>query len=143
MTNPRKDAGTRAESSVVRWLHAHGYPDARRQVLAGSKDKGDLWVTLGVIAEVKTRNTAAGLGQPGEAELAKWMAETEAERVNAKAAHAVLIVKRKGTADPGRWWAYVPANELANQVACLDPTNAPISMDLATWVRLMRAGAFE
>jgi hypothetical protein len=142
MTNKPKNRGTAAESAVVKWLHTNGYPDARRQPPTGNKDQGDLWVNLRTIAEVKTRNTAAGLGQPGEAELAKWMAETEAERVNAGAWHAVLIVKRRGTSNPGRWFAYVPATYLANQVAFLDPTNAPISMDLATWVRLMRAGAF-
>lgn len=139
--NKSKARGTWAESAVVKWLHANGYPDARRQVLTGSRDQGDLWVTPGVIAEVKVRAGAAGVGQPGEVELARWMAETEAERRHANASLAVLIVKRCGTTDPGRWFAYIPASSLAHifgEFAQAVPS-ATLCMSVATWAYWLRA----
>lgn len=140
----QKQAGTSAESAVVKYLHDHGHPEARRLVLAGSADQGDVWVTHGVIAEVKHRRTTtsnAGVGQPGKAELAKWMAEAETERINARADIAVLIVKRSGTTNVGDWWAYLPLWAVGDLLDVdrsepMEPVH-PIGMSVDTFLSLV------
>lgn len=104
-----RDKGTAAETAVVRWARANGFPWADRGPLRGAHDQGDVTLCPGVIAEVKSHAGAASVGQPAQAQLASWMAETETERANAEADIAILVVKRKGTSDVGRWWVYVPA----------------------------------
>lgn len=99
MSNPSKAKGTAAETAVVRYLQANGFPHARRQPLAGSRDIGDVWVCPWTIAEVKVRT-----GPYSDADVDKWLDECEVERVNAKADECWLIVKRPGKASPEHWW---------------------------------------
>ncbi len=48
-----------------------------------------------------------------DGQVAVWLAETERERVNAHADVGVLVLRRRGKASPGAWWAVVPADALA------------------------------
>lgn len=106
MANPSKDKGTRAETAVVRYLGEHGVR-AERKALHGSADEGDVRADLadGVTAciEVKARKRV---------DLAKWMAETAAERDNAGAGVGILVVKPAGVGRPGRWWACMELDDL-------------------------------
>lgn len=149
MTNPSRAKGTWAESKVVTWARANGYPHADRQPLRGNRDAGDVALCPGVIVEVKSHNGAPAVGQPPPSTLAAWMAQTEAERVNAHADVGVLVVKRRGTTNPGGWWAYVPVWTLAELI---DPSvrvvfpnlNAPAFLmldDVATMLRAAGYGA--
>lgn len=148
MTNRSKQRGTAAETAALRWLREHGFPWTERLALSGIHDRGDLSLLPGcaVIAEVKNHATAA-TGQPGDAVLTKWMAETERERNNAGADHAALIVKRKGTTDVGRWFCYLPLGRLYRLVdeafTCpRDWREATACIDVATWVHLLRRGGW-
>lgn len=93
MTNRPKAIGTRGETAVTRYAREHGFPLADRRPLKGTLDEGDVLLTVGLIAEVKSGKSAqnASLGQ-----IRKWLAETERERVNAGAEHAILVVQRRG-----------------------------------------------
>lgn len=117
MTNRPKQRGTAAETAVVRWCQANGFPWSERLTLTGAHDRGDISLIPGhaVIVEVKAHATAA-TGQPTAGQLAAWMAETETERSNAGADIGVLVVKRKGTTDVGQWWAYITAGAFAGLV---------------------------
>ena len=42
MTNRPKAIGTAAETAVVRYLAAHGFPAAERRALHGATDLGDI-----------------------------------------------------------------------------------------------------
>lgn len=53
MANPQKARGTRWESEVVRFLHAHGFPEARRNVQHGARDIGDIGGIPGFAIEAK------------------------------------------------------------------------------------------
>lgn len=157
MSNRPKQRGTAAETAVTRWLRDNGFPWADRLTLTGINDRGDICLLpgLAVIAEVKNHATAA-TGQPAPAQLTGWMAETEKERDNAKADHAALIVKRKGTTDVGRWFAYVPLGHLVrlergleanvgqHKVTDLWPAiyGQPVGIDVATWAQLLRRGGW-
>ena len=79
--------GTSWESAIVTYLRANGVPHAERRALNGSRDRGDLAGLPGVVCEAKS---AARL------ELAVWLAEAEAERVNDGADIAFVWHKRRG-----------------------------------------------
>jgi hypothetical protein len=104
MTTRPKDIGTAAETAVVRYLRGNGFPHAERRALTGSLDQGDITGTPGIAWEVKG-GAAAARASDGQVNL--WLAETEAERVNAHADHGILIIRRAGIgpANAGRWWA--------------------------------------
>lgn len=123
--NRPKRIGTAAETAIVRHARDHGYPGADRQPLRGNLDQGDVTLCPGVIVEAKSHKTAAA-GQPGPKVLATWLDETELERVNARAAHSLLIVKRAGTTDVGKWWAYLPMWQMS---ALLNVPDAPPEPD--------------
>lgn len=111
------DRGKRAERDLVTWLRGHGWPGAERTVRTGhrtrtrtSVDRGDVDGTPGVAWQLKdVADSALSL-------IPKWLAETEAQRVAAGADVGVLVVKRRGHADPGDWYAFVPLVELMHEV---------------------------
>lgn len=102
-----KDIGTRGETAVTRYAREHGFPLADRRPLKGINDEGDVLLCPGLIAEVKSGKSAqaASLGQ-----IRKWLAETERERVNARADHALLVVQRRGhgVERVGDWECWMP-----------------------------------
>lgn len=113
MTNRSRDKGTAWETAIVGYLRASGAPHAERRRLSGAKDRGDIAGLPGVVVEAKW--AAARL------ELAAWIAEAEAERVNAGAELAVVWHHRRGKASPGDGY---------------------VTMTGATLVRLLRAAGY-
>lgn len=148
MSNPPRQKGTAAETAVTRWARDNGFPHADRQPLRGGRDQGDITLTPGVIAEVKAYRLPTGV--PTHGQLTEWMRQTEVEQENARADVGVLIVKRPGTADPGRWFAYVTAWTLAELIyagrtseAGTSPANtAPVCLTLASLTALLRAAGW-
>lgn len=106
-----KDIGTSAETAVVRYLQANGWAGAERRALRGTKDAGDITGTPGVCWEVKGGNAAK---TASDGQIDAWLDELAAEKLNAAADVAVLVVQRKGVGpgNAGRWWAIVPAYQL-------------------------------
>ena len=102
MTNRSKNLGTAAESAVVKYLQANGFGTAERRALHGSTDLGDITGIPGVVIEVKAGKAAEGAS---DGLVNMWLAETDIEKRNAKAAVGVLVLKRKGKATAGDWWA--------------------------------------
>lgn len=151
MTNRPKARGTAAETAVVRYARTHGYPWAERLALQGAADCGDISLIPGraAIIEVKSYAGAPSAGQPGPALLAEWMAQTAAERDNAGADLALLVVRRKGTTDPGRWFAYATVGDLAvlaGDAHLHHPgsvhLDAPVCLALADMLNLARGGGY-
>lgn len=137
-----KDIGTATETAVVRYLRANGFPHAERRALTGSLDCGDITGIPGVAFEVKG-GTAAKIASDGQVHL--WLAETEAERVNAKADVGVLVMQRAGVGvvNAGRWFAVLDSWTLANLMADLAPPSrtsprVPVRMFLGDLVHLLR-----
>lgn len=145
--NRPKARGTAAETATLRWLRDNGFVWAERLTLTGHHDRGDISLLPGnlIIAEIKNHATAA-TGQPGQKQLAAWMAETDRERANARADHALLVVKRKGTTNPGAWWCYVTTATFAaltgSAISPIPYAEAPVCADLSTITALLRHAGY-
>lgn len=85
--SPNKQRGTTFETLVVRFLQTVGFPYAERRALHGNLDKGDVTGCGPLVFECKAAKRH---------ELSGWLAETEAERVNANADYGILVIKRQG-----------------------------------------------
>ena len=94
-----KAKGTAAETAVVRYLKDHGFPHAERRALHGTADKGDITGCGPVVFEVKNHKTM---------DLAGWIKELETEMSNAAVDTGAVIAKKRGTTDPGEWYAIMP-----------------------------------
>jgi len=146
MSNPSKQKGTACETAIVRFLRANGFGGADRQPLRGNRDAGDIAVCPGIIIEAKTSKRTGPPGLPPEQLLATWLDQTELERVNAGAAIGLLVIKRHGTTNPGRWLCWWRLEHLADVLAdgrYADIVwSAPVMLDLANTVELLRQSGY-
>ena len=98
--------GIQAERDLARWLRGNGFPHAERAVRTGfraadrtSADPGDIAGTPGIVWSVK--DCAAE-------QITKWLVELDGMQGDAgTSGFALLVVKRRGSADPGRWWCWL------------------------------------
>jgi hypothetical protein len=149
--NKPKAIGTATETAVVRYLQAHGFPQAERRALRGIEDAGDVTGCPGLCIEVKGGEAAKSAS---DLLVADWLEETEKERVNAGADVGVLVLQRRGVgpANAGRWWAVMLHVAICNlrsgddrhvQPEIWDLVDqSPVRMHLADAVHLLRAGGY-
>lgn len=141
MVNRPKQKGTAAETACKRHAQANGFPLADRLTLSGQYDRGDLQLTIGVIAEVKAGAQAKNASGN---QIAAWLEETETERINAGASIGILIVQPRGvgTSRPGLWstW-FLRGGDIADCAADAFIFNAPIAVTFDhALLMLRRAG---
>jgi Holliday junction resolvase len=109
MSNPSKAKGTAAETAVTEYLKGRGIT-ATRAPQHGSADRGDVWAfptDAGhrLVIEVKAGEQAAN---PTMTQVRAWQREANVEAARVPDADAaVLVLKRKGSAKPADWDAYV------------------------------------
>ncbi len=103
--NRSKAKGTAYETGVKEWLRARGL-DARRIVLMGSGDQGDVDTGAGWHLETKNCRTLA---------LSEWVAEADRESTNAGKPVAVCV-KRVGKGDHGESYVVMPLRVFAEHV---------------------------
>jgi len=96
-----KQKGTSAETALVKYLQANGFPLAERRALTGQFDQGDVTGTSCLAWEVKNHKKYS---------ISEWIKETEVERINAKADFGILVVKPVGVgiSRPEDFWAIMP-----------------------------------
>lgn len=103
-----RQAGSRTERVVADYL-ADKLDDDRidRRVKHGAKDRGDIGGLRvhgqRLVIEVKD---CAKLALPA------WVAEAHTEAGNDDALLGVVVAKRRGTADPGRFWVHMTVDDL-------------------------------
>lgn len=90
-----KAAGSRFERDIADCLAKHIDDRIDRRVKTGAKDKGDIggWRFAG-------RRITAELKNVTKLSIGTWMSEAEVERGNDGGDVALVIHKRRGTADP-------------------------------------------
>lgn len=110
-----RDKGARAERDLVKWLRVNGWPGAERAVRTGyrttnrtSADPGDVTGTPGIVWQVKH---SATFDEP--AKLARHLAATEQQRAAATADLGLLVQRRTGAPDAGRWWVHITGRAFA------------------------------
>ena len=101
--NRAKQKGTAAETAVVTYLQAQGYPAVERRAMNGVKDRGDIAGVPGVVIEVKNCATM---------QLAEWVKEALAERENDKAKVGLVWHKRRGKGSPADWYVTMTGADL-------------------------------
>lgn len=143
MSNPPRKKGTAGETACVYWFRLHGFNGADRQPLRGNRDAGDLALAPGVVAEVKSYRLPTG--HPTAGQLTVWLEQAAVEKANAGAKHCVLIIKRPGTTDVGRWFAFLPLGEFALLTgACipLDIDAQPVMLTVAAMAMVLRSAGY-
>jgi len=132
--------GATAERAVAAYLRTHGWPHAERAIRTGFRtaertgaDPGDLTGTPGICWQITDRDD---LEQ--DAVLTRRMADTTEQATAARADLGLLVHRRRGHADPGRWWCWM---DLAAASLLLDgATFGPqlVRMELGDVVALLR-----
>jgi hypothetical protein len=85
-----KSKGDRFERAVVAALRALGFPHADRTRAGYERDRGDVEGTLGLVFQAKDH---------ADKRWGPWLDDLDEQKTNARADHAVLVVKRTGIAD--------------------------------------------
>ncbi|WP_027503333.1 hypothetical protein [Rhodococcus sp. UNC363MFTsu5.1] len=104
MTNPNKTKGDRAERAVRDFLRTNGFPHCERTRAGYTRDAGDLHPAPGLTVQVKDR---AAYAWP------EWLRQLGEQKDEARADHALLVLKRRGLGDPGEWLAVMPLAQMA------------------------------
>lgn len=90
MANKSKTKGTAAETRVVKYLKDHGFTEAKRIALHGSKDMGDVEVGTGFhILEVKAGKQA---GNVNRKLFEEWKAQTLTEQGNQRTDKSMSLI---------------------------------------------------
>ena len=113
MSNPPRAKGTKAETALVDYLRAAGWPDAGRLPLQGRFDKGDVaWVPW-LACEVKNVRAPR---------VAEWLREAETERRNRGATFGVVVHKPHGVAltNQGLWHVHLTLDTFAGIIRLLE-----------------------
>lgn len=148
MVNKPKQIGTAAETAVLRVIKPF-YADAKRVVLHGGHDQGDIhggYDDRGrplITFEVKGGKQAKGSNasaEPATGNVSGWLAETELERQNADALFGFLVCQRAGVgpANALRWWAWTTVGVLT-QIATgdLGYDAQPVRLELGDLLSLL------
>ena len=140
MSNPPRAKGTAGETAFVRWARLHGFPMADRQPLRGRLDTGDVDLCPGIVVEIKSYRLPMGVPTTGQ--LTAWLGQADTEKRNAGARYCPLVVKRPGTTDVGRWFAYLPMSDFALLTGAFVPGRVdidPVMLNVATLAAVLRS----
>lgn len=137
MTNRPKQIGTSAESAVLRFLQMY-FPNARREVLHGSLDHGDITGCDQFVFEVKAGKQTRVVG---DAQMLAWMREARTEAENEGVKYGVLVLQRAGVGAPNahRWWAFIDFADFAELVGGYHFTEhiTPVRLELGEFVQML------
>lgn len=103
-----RQAGARTERVVADYL-ADELNDDRidRRVKTGAKDRGD----IGGI-RIHGQRLVVEVKDCAKQALPAWVAEAHTEAGNDDALVGVVVAKRRGTTDPGRFWVHMTVDDL-------------------------------
>jgi hypothetical protein len=99
------EAKKQAETAVVAYLRANGFPDAERLPNQARPAIGGLTLCPCCAAEVKTAREAR---RASRRRLLKWMGQTSHEQRRPDDPMGLLILERPGDPDPAHWTACLP-----------------------------------
>ena len=103
MKRSPKQNGTEGETLVAGYL-SRWFPAVRRLALSGAADIGDLGGIADLTIQVKMHHQMS---------LAGWVDQAKAQSKRAGTAHYVVVHKRWGKGDPGKWYVTLPLEVFA------------------------------
>ncbi|GEL17663.1 restriction endonuclease [Pseudonocardia asaccharolytica] len=106
MVSPQKRRGDDFERAVQDHLRSNGFPWCGRTRAGYARDHGDLHLVPGPAVIVQCKNVA-------RLALPEWLSQLAEQVAEAGADHGVLVVKRRGVADPGRSYAVMELDAMA------------------------------
>lgn len=122
--NRRK--GVTTEQKLAKWLRDNGWPHAERTVATGYRtrdrdrpDLGDITGTPGLVWQAKD------VTKP---QIETWLAETEQQRIAAAADYGLLVHRKRGVADVGKWWLYMTTATFTNVTIGIHTIGFPYSL---------------
>lgn len=132
MANRPKQIGTWGETHTLRYLKPY-FPDAKRVVLHGNADEGDLQLNKDWVVEVKAGKQTM---QVGPKKMQKWVDEMWTEIGHSGSKFGVLVLQRSGYGEKnvGKWWAYIALGHL------LEVTGTPCGGDVFDIMLRMELG---
>lgn len=103
-----RQAGARTERHVADYL-AQALNDDRidRRVRHGAKDRGDI---AGV--RIHGQRLVLEVKDCARQDLPAWTTEAHLEAGNDDALAGIVVAKRRGTTDPGRYWVHMTLDDL-------------------------------
>ena len=103
-----KQAGSATERAVADYLAA-ALDDDRidRRVKAGAKDRGDIGGM-----RIHGKRMVIEVKDCAKQDLPGWTGQAHLEASNDDALVGVVIAKRRGTTDPGRYWVHCTVDDL-------------------------------
>lgn len=103
--------GIKAERDLAKYLRTW-WPDAERTVITGwrstdreSADLGDIRGTPGLAWQLKY------ITDMTDKAIVDILHEVEQQRRAAKADYGIVVQRRSGKSDPGRWWAWLHSDD--------------------------------
>lgn len=104
MGNRNKAKGTAFETIVKEYLISNGFPDARRAVLEGAEDKGDIH---GITQAGTKRKVCIQCKNDKSFNISGWLNDTVEQAKRLDDAVPALVVKRKGKGEKALGDSYV------------------------------------
>lgn len=154
-TNVGKDT----EQRLARYFRAEGWAGAERRVRTGFRnahrsvaDQGDLTGMPGLCIQAKSlrskdkRHAGSDPNAAAERMVPTWLLEVEEQREASRSVLGLLVVRRWGTTDVGRWWCFLDLATLygllagdPEQYAGGDGADVPVRLELAHVVGILKA----
>jgi hypothetical protein len=140
-----RNRGLNAERDLCKWLRTNGFPGAERAVRTGfrtldrtSADPGDVTGTPGIVWSVKDCAVE---------QLGAWMAELDVmatvhDGVNLDPPVALLVHKRRGHADPARWWCWMGVDQLIDLTGNETHLTFPVRVELGDFLPILHAAGY-
>lgn len=104
--NRSKQKGSKAERDVRDWLRSLHWPHAKRLVMGGSRDPGDISLGDGIPVTVEVKDRATY-------DLAQFLREAHTERDNNGHEVGLVIFKRRGFGKPKDWYVLMDGATVA------------------------------
>lgn len=130
------EKGKKNERDLANYLRVSGFIDAKRKVWTGfrnggnvAQDEGDIRGTPGLAWQIKATAESEWWKIP------RWLDSTQMQKHAANADYGILVLKRKGHAHAGTWWAHLYLADLA-QLLGVPPELGPTALSATVPVRL-------
>lgn len=127
-----RDAERKVRDHLRTWWPELDYTHAGGPSRQHADDRGDLAPLIDRDHDHWTVQVKGPRAQPDPGEVERWAAEAAAQAdANGRGGLWVLVVRRPGCADVGRWWAVLEAGALFDLVGAL---NAEGGHERGTWL---------